>query len=93
MARLLHEIWFDADDLPCCLLAGPDGDDARRELLASDGQRRARLVDTFEAASYLEAMEYYHRYRGREPYTSSFPVEDAAPYPEEWLQKQRAALT
>ena len=86
MARLVHEIWFDADGLPCCVLAGPRGDDARRAFLSNRGRR----VDTFEAGSHLEAMTYYHRYLGREPYTSSFPQEDSAPYPEEWLRQQRS---
>lgn len=86
MARLRHEIWLDADGLPGCVLAGPRGEDARRIFLSG-----GRRVDTFEAACHLEAMEYYHRYLGREPYTSSFPQEDATPYPEEWLQEQRAA--
>jgi hypothetical protein len=86
MARLLHEIWFDADGLPSCVLAGPRGKDTKRTFLAG-----GRCVATFEAGSHLEAMVYYNRYLGREPYTSPYPREDAAAYPEEWLNEQRTA--
>jgi hypothetical protein len=48
MVNLLHEVWIDTDDmgqqLPCCCLAGPDGDANRRALA-----QNARLVYTFWA--------------------------------------------
>ena len=67
-----------------CCLAGPDGDDARR-LLAED----ATLVWTFEAGSHFEAMTKYNKFLGREPYTTD-QIGDHAPYPDQWLQRQRA---
>lgn len=84
LAILNHEVWVAADGRPGCCLAGPDGDAARR-LFEADG---ARLVWTFEAGSHLEAMNAYHRYLGREPYTTEHP-QDRAPYPEEWLRVQQ----
>jgi len=84
MARLLHEVWLDADGLPSCVLAGPDGDGARDMLGPS-----ARLVHTFEASSHIEAMQTYYDYLGLGRYTTSFPEQDAQTYPEEWLHRQQ----
>ena len=84
MAHLKHEIWIDADGLESCFLAGTRGAEARKFFLGAG----SRLVHTFEAGSHLEAMQYYHSFLGREPYQSSFPVEDGAPYPDEWLEQQ-----
>ena len=68
MVGLLHEIWLETRDgmeLESLSLAGPDGDDAHK--LFAPG---ARLVHTFTAGSYFEAMTIYHRFLGREPYTT-----------------------
>lgn len=86
MARLLHEVWFEAEGLPGCVLAGPPGDDARGLFLS----RGARLVHTFEAGSYFEAMQLYNAFPGLEPYTTSYPELDKADYPVEWLEEQRS---
>lgn len=88
MVNLLHEIWIVSDDngqlLESCCLAGPDGS-GLRELLPPT----ARLVHTFWAGSHFEAMTLYHRYLGREPYTSHHEW-DYSPYPMEWLERQRS---
>jgi hypothetical protein len=91
MVNLLHEVWIDTDDmgqqLPCCCLAGPDGDANRRALA-----QNARLVYTFWAGSHHEAMVLYHRFLGRGPYTTDFK-QDYEPYPAEWLSRQRDRAT
>jgi hypothetical protein len=83
MARLKHEVWKDAKGLPMCCLAGPDGDGARD--LNEPG---AKLVWTFEAGSHFEAMTTYNDYLDRGEYTTTFE-QDHAPYPDEWLERQR----
>jgi hypothetical protein len=87
MARLLHDVWFDPEGLPGCVLAGPAGDSARK--FYGEG---SRLVHTFEAGSNFEAMQIYYAYLGRGRWESSFPEQDNAPYPEEWLAVQRSHL-
>ena len=82
MAMLKHEVWKDADGLPTCCLAGPDGAGARA--LVGDG---ARLVWTFEAACHFEAMSKYNELLGRGPYTTDQPS-DYEPYPEDWRRRQ-----
>src|SRR5258708_7976441 len=89
MVNLLHEIWIEPDNKghpleESCCLAGPDGD-GLRGLLAPT----ARLVHTFWAGSHFEAMTIYHRYLGREPYTTDHDW-DYSPYPMEWLERQRS---
>jgi hypothetical protein len=83
MATLKHEVWKDAAGLEMCCLSGPDGDGARNLLGKS-----SKLVWTFEAGSYFEAMTKYHAFLGREPYTTNQEW-DYAPYPDDWLQRQR----
>jgi hypothetical protein len=85
VATLNHEVWICGDGNPGCCLAGLAGDGAR-QLFAEDGA--ARLVWTFEAGSHYEAMNKYHAYLGREPYTTHQPW-DYEPYPEDWLRVQR----
>jgi len=49
----------------------------------------ARLVKVFEVSSQFSAMQTYHAYLGREPYTAN----DAAafePYPESWKTEQKS---
>jgi len=86
MAHLIHEIWIDGEGLPGVCLAGPAGD-GFRSLLDS----AARLVHVFEASSYFRAMQTYHAYLGREPYTT----EEASafePYSDSWdLEQQQGA--
>ena len=58
---MLHELWDDPDgdaSFTFCL-AGPMGDDARRDLTAN-----ARLTWTVEASSHFEAMTLYYRHQG-----------------------------
>ena len=89
MTLLKHEIWEEEENgqkLESCCLAGPDGDDFRKQLSLN-----ARLLTTFEAGNYFEAMNIYHKYLGREPYTTEF-AEDFKPYPEEWLSRQQTLL-
>jgi hypothetical protein len=83
MAIMKHEVWRSSEGLPMCCLAGPDGDDARRQ----NGDD-AELVWTFEAGSHFEAMSTYYRYLGRGAYTTSLE-QDYQPYPDEWLQRQQ----
>jgi hypothetical protein len=81
MAKLIHEIWEETDDLgqvhPALGLAGPDGEGFRK-LLRED----ARCVHRFEAGSHFEAMAIYYRHYGWGEYTSDFAW-DREPYPEE----------
>ncbi len=82
MASLIHQIWEEEENgqkLESCCLAGSDGDEFRKSLSSN-----ARLLTTFEASCHFEAMNIYHRYLGREPYTTKF-AEDSQPYPQEWL--------
>jgi hypothetical protein len=88
MAKLVHEIWFAADGLPSCVLAGPMGDSARK-LIAEAGPRR--LLRRFVAESHFEAMTIYNRILGRGPYETDFLAQDAAPYPDAWRDAQEAA--
>jgi hypothetical protein len=95
LANLIHEIWEVIDDrgqvLPSLVLAGPDGDAARkllREEAGEDNQAAPRCVLRFEAESHDEAMQLYYRHYGRGQYVSEF-VCDREPYPEEWAQWQR----
>jgi hypothetical protein len=87
MVDLLHEIWVETCDgmeLESLCRAGPDGDGARK-LLAPN----ARLIHTFAAGSYFEAMTLYHRYLDRPPYTTVHSM-DHEPYPAEWLERQNS---
>lgn len=89
MVQLLHEIWTEPDAegrlLESCCLAGPDGDDFRRQL-----SPEAKLVHTFTAGSHFEAMTIYNRRLGRGPYTTEH-AQDFEPYPDEWQVRQQRA--
>jgi hypothetical protein len=89
MATLVHEIWLvpdeDGQDLPMCVLAGPDGDGAR-----SRNPPEARLLCTFDAGSYFEAMTIYYARMELGPYTTD-QAWAYEPYPREWLETQRGA--
>ena len=86
MTSLIHEVWEEIDEdgesLPGCCLAGPDGDGYRR--LQSS---KARLVTTFEASSYFEAMNKYYEIVGYGKYQTEHQS-DYDPYPEEWALRQ-----
>lgn len=88
MALLLHEVWEEPDEngqmLEALCLAGPDGDAFRATLSES-----ARLVSTFEAGSYVEAMTKYYSMYGRGEYDAAHPT-DYEPYPNEWRLRQKA---
>ncbi len=90
MAQLVHELWEDVDErgqaLPSMVLAGPAGDSPR--LFMSP---KARLIRTFLADSYFEAMSIYFAINGWEPFNAARP-DDFEPYPEEWARIQREAL-
>ena len=84
MNELVHEIWESTENgmvLDSCCLAGPLGDGARQYLAEN-----ARLLTTFRAGSHFEAMTFYHRYLGREAYTTPFDW-DYEPYPAEWCRE------
>jgi hypothetical protein len=51
--------------------------------------RKTRLLRTFEAESYFEAMTKYNEFLGREPYTTD-QMSDHTPYTDQWLQRQLA---
>lgn len=86
MTALLHEIWEDLDEdgrpLPVCMLAGPDGDEARALL-----SLEARLATTFEAHSPFEAMTAFYQMMGLGPYVS-VNHDDRRAYTEEALMRQ-----
>jgi hypothetical protein len=67
MAKLIHEVWMDAEGLPGICLAGPQGDGARAMFGAG-----AKLVHRITAELHFDAMCLYNRFLGREPYESDF---------------------
>lgn len=87
MAELVHEVWIHRTSngqlLESCCLAGPDGDDFGRTLSLA-----ARLIHTFSASSYFEAMTICNRLLGRGVYTTDHAW-DFEPYPEEWRIRQQ----
>ncbi len=83
LPELVHEVWIDGEGLPGVCLAGPAGD-GFRSLLGST----ARLVHVFEASSHFRAMQTYHAYLGREPYTTD-ETWAFEPYPQSWLSEQK----
>jgi hypothetical protein len=89
MVELMHEIWVEVDDLgqelPGCCLAGPIGDGFRQLL-----EPGARLIHTFKAGSYYEAMTIYHQFLRREPYTTKHQW-NMHPYPQHWAERCRYA--
>jgi hypothetical protein len=90
MAKLVHEIWEVTDNrggvLPALILAGPDGE-AARKLLGEEGV--PKCVGRFEAGSHFEAMTIYYRHYGRGDYRTDF-VSDREPYPEERARRQKS---
>jgi hypothetical protein len=88
MVKLIHEIWEVTDNrgcvLPALILAGPDGE-AARKLLREEGV--PECVHRFEAGSHFEAMTIYYRHYGRGEYTTDF-ASDREPYPEDWARRQ-----
>ena len=82
MAMLAHEIWEDANGLPSLCLAGPHGDGCRGIL-----DQPARLIHTYAAGSYFEAMTIYYVHQGWGTYTSDFAI-DHEPYPDDWAPNQ-----
>ena len=89
MVVLLHEVWITDDECglqPACLvLAGPDGDAARRLL-----EPGAKLYRTFEAGCYFEAMTIYQHIFDMGDYETTHEW-DRQPYPDKWLATQRGA--
>jgi hypothetical protein len=76
---MLHELWKDPEPdqggyLTFCL-AGPRGDEARRDLSVA-----AQLAWTVDAASHLEAMTLYWEHQGWGVYTTDFPDVDGQSY-------------
>lgn len=72
---MLHEVWIDSTGLPQACFAGPWGD-AQRALM----EPGTRLIWTFEAQNYFEAMTLYWEYMGWGTYTSDFEELDRRPY-------------
>jgi hypothetical protein len=88
MSELVHEIWEFTENgmiLHACCLAGLRGEEQRRYL-----GDQSRLLTTFRAANHFDAMTFYHRYLGREAYTTPYE-QDHLPYPAEWWQGQLSA--
>jgi hypothetical protein len=86
---LLHELWEWPDGgitLSLFCIAGPRGDEARATL-----PRTAKLAWTTWARSHFEAMSLLHARIGPEPHTSEEPW-DPEPYPQAWIDQQRAVL-
>lgn len=90
LVTLVHEIWAepnldnpDCGDLFSCVLAGPDGDEAR-----AMNSPDARMVGTFEAGSHFEAMTTYNQRVHGQSYSTDQGW-DREPYPAEWLLRQQ----
>jgi hypothetical protein len=86
VAQLVHELWIETDQEQTFCLAGPMGDDARSRMAPG-----AQKVWTIEAESHFDAMSKYYAHMGWGAYTTEHAW-DFEPYPDEWLQIQRAAL-
>jgi hypothetical protein len=87
--RMLLELWeYREDGKALCLFsyAGPRGDAARSTIPAD-----AELVWTVWAESHYEAMTLYYERQDWGPYTTDQPW-DLQPYPESWVEEQRAYL-
>ena len=74
---MTHELWVENDNEQTFCLAGPHGDDARKEL-----QKGAKLVWKCEASSHFEAMVKYYDYMGWGVYKSDYPEQDKQTYEE-----------
>jgi len=72
--------------LPACLPFGPSGDAARA--LNEPG---SACVFVFWENSHYEAMRFYYSFLGYGTYTTDQEW-DFRPYPEEWLDEQRAYI-
>ena len=83
MADLVHEVWIDGEGLPGLCLSGAAGEGFRSQLDAA-----ACLVHVFEAASHFRAMQTYHAFLGREPYSTN-EAWAFEPYPESWKAEQK----
>ena len=86
---LLHELWEWSErdmTLSSSCIVGPQGDDSRARLPAN-----ASLVWTVWARTHFEALSLLHERIGPEPHTSEEPW-DFQPYPQEWVDEQRAFL-
>lgn len=80
MAALVHEIWEMTEDemvLHTCCMVGSLGAACRATLPSN-----SRLLLTFVAVCYFDAMTIYNRFLGREPFTSEHD-DDYHAYPEE----------
>lgn len=69
-----HEVWKDPEGLTTLCLADERGDGCRK-LLESE----TKLVHTFYAASYYEAMTIYYKFMNWGTYTTEFEI-DKQPY-------------
>ncbi|MEQ1899351.1 MAG: hypothetical protein ABL866_01315 [Devosia sp.] len=87
MVSLIHEVWIDPTEdgqtHQSLLLAGPDGDGARK-LMGPNCQQ----VTTFSADSHFEAMTIYYRIWEWGTYATDHDW-DYEPYPESWAQRQK----
>ena len=72
-----HELWIDKEGMESLVLAGKHGEDARA--LIGSG---SRLVWTFDADSYFEAMTKYYEYMGWGDYHTDYPEHDKKTYAE-----------
>ena len=60
MDELVHEIWEDKEGLSGLILAGIEGEKARKQFL----EEGKNLVYSFYASSHFEAMTKYYAYYG-----------------------------
>lgn len=77
MDKLLHEIWEDIEGLSGLILAGEQGE-AARKLFQEEGKK---LVHTFYASSHFEAMTIYYAYYEWGEYSTIYEY-DKLPYSE-----------
>ena len=75
--KVLHEIWNDDEGLSGLILAGEEGE-AARKMYIEEGKK---LVHTFYASSYYEAMNYYNKYFGYGEWKTHYEY-DKLPYSE-----------
>jgi hypothetical protein len=83
MACLKHELWESPEGLTTFCLAGPMGDEARRQL-----EPGSRIVWTVEAESHFDATTRYYERMGWGTYTTEHDW-DFQPYPDDWAATQR----
>ena len=85
VVQLLHQIWEDPDSASLELCVATRAREEQRRKL----EPRARLLHSFHASSYLEAMDIYHEWNGWERYVP-IPGFEYESYTEAQFRMQRA---